>query len=160
MQKNRSSIVKNMCFNAIFACLYVVLVFAMGDFSFGFANGIISLRVAEILIPICCFNRKYIPGAILGCFCANLIGGNPIDIICGTIQTVLTVLALHYIKPKHLSLFVGALLCGVIIGLELIFIGASSIGGWIILTTFIGEYIILLVGYLVFKKYFLSIKIK
>lgn len=153
MQKNKN-IIKTMCYNALFASLYVALVFALGDVSFGFANGIISFRIAEILIPLCCFDKRYIPGAILGCLCANIIGGNPIDIIFGTIQTILTVLVLYYVKPKHLSLFLGSLLCGVIIGLELILIGASSIGGWIILTIFIGEYIILLLGYLIIKKYF------
>ena len=160
MQKNRKDLIKSMCFNAIFASLYVVLVFAFGDFSFGFTNGLISLRIAEAMIPLCCFNKKFIPGAIIGCLCANLIGGNPIDIIVGTIQTILSVMVLHFVKPKQLSLFLAALICGVIIGLDLYCIGASSIGLWVIFTTFIGEYIILELGYLVEKKYYSSVKIK
>ena len=42
MQKNRKDLIKSMCFNALFAALYVVLVLAFGDFSFGFTNGLIS----------------------------------------------------------------------------------------------------------------------
>ena len=160
MQKNRKDLIKSMCFNAIFAALYVVLVFVFGDFSFGFTNGLISLRSAEAMIPLCCLNKKLIPGAIIGCLCANIIGGNPIDIIIGTFQTILSVIVLHFVKPKQLSLLLAALICGVIIGLELYFIGASSIGLWVILTTFIGEYIILELGYLVINKYYCTLKIK
>ena len=160
MQKNSKQVVKTMCFNAIFASLYVVLVLAFGDFSFGFTNGLISLRIAEAMIALCCFNKKFIPGAIVGCLCANIIGGNPIDMIVGTFQTILSVLVLYYVKPKHLALFLASFICGVIIGLELYFIGASSIGLWVILTTFVGEFIILELGYIVLKKYYNSIKLK
>lgn len=160
MQKNRKDLIKSMCLNAIFAALYVVFVLAFGDFSFGFTNGIISLRIAEAMIPLCCFNKKFIPGAIIGCLCSNIIGGNPLDIIVGTFQTILSVMVLHFLKPKQLSLLFASLICGVIIGLELYCIGASSIGLWVIFTTFIGEYIILELGYLVVKKYYSSLKIK
>lgn len=151
MKKNKD-LVKTMCLNALFAAIYVALVLAFGDLSFGFANGLISIRVAEALIPLVCFNYKFIPGAILGCFISNLFGGNPLDILLGTFQTTLSVYALHKIKNKHISLIVASLLCGIIIGLELYFLGFSVIGLWVILTTFIGEYIILLAGYVLIKK--------
>lgn len=160
MQKNSKKLIKNMCFNALFASIYVTLVMIFGDFSFGFANGLISLRFAEAMIPLCCFNKKFIPGAIIGCLVANLIGGIPLDIIVGTCQTILSVLVLHYLKPKQLSIIIASLICGVMIGLELYFIGASAIGLWVILTTFIGEFIILELGYLVIRKYFNVINIK
>lgn len=152
MQKNTKNTIKLMCYNALFASIYVVLVLGFGDFSFGFANGIISLRVAELLIALCCFNKKIIPGAILGCFCANLIYGNPVDIIVGTIQSAITVCILYYVKPKQLALFLGSFVCGIMIGTELIVLGFSTIGHWIILTTFIGEYICLQIGYIIAKK--------
>lgn len=160
MQKNRKELIKSMCFNAIFVALYVTLVFAFGDFSFGFTNGLISIRIAEAMIPLCCFNKRFIPGAIIGCLTANIIGGNPIDMIVGTTQTILSVLVLHYVKPKQLSIILASLICGVMIGLELYFIGASAIGLWVILTTFVGELIIVELGYLVIKKYYSSINFK
>lgn len=153
MQKNAKNVVKNMCLNALFVGVYIALVYAFGDLSFGFANGLISFRVAEILIVLCCFNKNYIYGAILACFCANLIGGLPIDIIVGTIQTAITVLILAFFKNKQIAVILGALACGVIIGLELYFLQLSAIGLWIILTVFVGELIILEIGYLLFKKY-------
>lgn len=159
MQKNNKSIVKSICFNALFASLYLALVFAFGDLSFGFVNGLISFRVAEIIIPLCCFDKRYIPGAILGCFCANLLGGQILDIIIGTLQTCLTVLVLYFVKPKPLSLLLGAFICGIIIGIELNILGFSSIGYWIVLTTFLGEYFILEVGYLIIKKFYYSLKL-
>ena len=91
---------------------------------------------------------------------ANLFGGQVIDIIVGTLQTTLTVLILHYVKPKQLSILLGTLLCGVIIGLELVFLQLSVIGYWIILTIFIGEFVVVEIGYLVFNKFYFSLNIK
>jgi len=150
MKKNE--IIKNMCLNAAFASIYVVLVLVLGDFSFGFANGIISIRIAEIIVPLCMFDKRFIPGAIIGCLISNIIGGNVIDMIVGTIQTCLTVGVLYFIKPRQLAVLLGSLICGVCIGLEIYLLGFSAIGLWIILTTFIGEYIILEIGYLLTNK--------
>ena len=159
MQKIRKDLVKNITLTGVMAALYVVFVLLFGDLSFGF-TGFISFRVAEILIPLCCFDKKFIPGAILGCFVANLFGGQAIDIIFGTFQSTLTVFALYYIKNKYIALFVGSLLCGLIIGLELVALGFSAIGYWIILTIFIGELFILFIGYLIAKKCFFSLNSK
>ena len=154
MQKN---IVKNICLNGLFASLYVILVIVFGDLSFGF-SGFISLRVAELLIAICCFDKRFIFGAIIGCFVANLYGGQVVDIIVGTIQSSITVLILYYLKNKQLALLLGALACGVIIGIELIALGFSAIGYWIILTVFLGEYIVLQLGYQLAKRYYVIFK--
>ena len=153
MQKNRKELVKSMCLNALFAGIYFVLVWAIGDLSFGFSNGIISFRIAEIMIALCLFDKKYIFGAIIGCFCANLLSGQPIDIVVGTIQTVLSVCVLAYLKNKQLAIMLASLICGFIIGLEIYLLGFSAIGLWVILTTFIGELVMLEIGYLLFKRY-------
>lgn len=153
MQKKAKNIVKNMCVNALFASVYVVLVLVFGDLSFGFNNGLISIRIAEILVSLCCFDKRFIYGSIVSCLIANLFGGLPIDIIVGTIQTTCTACILYFIKNKQIAVFCGAMLCGVIIGLELYFLDLSVIGLWIILTTFIGEYIVLELGYVLFNKY-------
>ena len=149
MQKKRKDLIKNITLTGVMAALYVVFVLLFGDLSFGF-TGFISFRVAEI----------FIPGAILGCFVANLFGGQAIDIIFGTFQSTLTVFALYYIKNKYIALLVGSLLCGVIIGTELMSLGFSTIGYWIIFTTFIGETFILFLGYLIAKKCFFSLNSK
>jgi len=159
MQKNRNDLIKNITLTGVMAAIYVAFVLLFGDLSFGF-SGFISFRVAEILIPLCCFDKRFIPGFILGCFVANLFGGQAIDIFFGTFQSTLTVLALYYIKNKYIALFVGSLLCGLIIGLELVALGFSVIGYWIILTIFIGELFILFIGYLIAKKCFFSLKSK
>ena len=79
MQKKGKNIVKDICFNGLFAAVYVAFVLIFGDLSFGFANGIISFRVAELLIALCCFNKRFIPGAIIGCLVANIYGGQMIE---------------------------------------------------------------------------------
>ena len=156
--KNR--IVRLITLNALFAALYVALTIALGDLSFGY-SGLISFRVAELLICVCCFKKDFIPGAILACFLAYLLGGaQVVDIIVGTIQTAITVLILYFVKPKILAVTLGALVCGVIIGIMLVLLGFSTIGYWIILTTFAGELIILLIGFILFKKIFSLGKIK
>ena len=159
MQKNRKELIKNITLTGVMAAIYVVCVILFGDLSFGY-SGFISFRVAEILIPLCCFDKKFMPGAIVGCFIANLYGGQVADIIFGTIQSAFTVCALYYIKNKYLAITIGALLCGIIIGLELVALGFSSIGYWIILTVFLGELFILFVGYFVAKKCFFSLNNK
>ena len=154
MQKN---MIKSICLNGLFAALYVTLVIMFGDLSFGF-SGYISLRIAELLIAICIFDKRFIFGAIVGCFLANLYGGQVIDIIVGTIQSSITVLILYYLKNKQLAVLLGSLACGVIIGCELVALGFSAIGYWIILTVFLGEYIILQIGYQLAKRYYVLIK--
>lgn len=160
MEKKGKNIVKDICFNGLFAAVYVAFVLIFGDLSFGFANGIISFRVAELLIALCCFNKRFIPGAIIGCLVANIFGGQMIDVIVGTLQTTLTVIIFAYVKPKQLAILLGTLLCGVIIGFELILLQLSIIGYWIILTIFISEFIIVEIGYFIFKKFYFSLNIK
>ena len=154
MKKSSRNVVKSICLNATFAALYFVLVIAFGDISFGFANGLISLRIAEILIALCIFDKRFIPGAIIGCFCANLLSGQVVDLIVGTIQSTITVYLLYYIKNKQLALVLGSFMCGLMIGLEIYFLGFSAIGLWVIVTTFIGELLILEIGYFLFKRYY------
>ena len=83
-----------------------------------------------------------------------------LDVIVGTLQTTLTVIIFAFVKPKQLAILLGTLLCGVIIGLELVLLQLSVIGYWIILTIFISEFIIVEVGYLIFKKFYFSLNIK
>lgn len=113
--------------------------------------GIINLRFAEIFIVLAFYNKKFIPGLIIGCFIVNLFSDIPYDFIIGTTQTALACLVYYFMKNKYLATFLNALSCGIIIGLELHFFFAEplllSIG-----SVFISELTILSIGFLIFNE--------
>ena len=74
--------VKVVAMNAMIATVYAVLTIACASISYGAIN----LRISEIIVFLAFFNRKYIPGLIVGCFLANLASPMGIyDIINGLI---------------------------------------------------------------------------
>lgn len=151
MQSKR--LIKDICRNALFAAIYVVLCLFIGDLAFGYSLGL-SFRIAEILIALCCFSKRYMPGAVIGCLIVNIIGGMLPDIIIGTLQSCVAVICLYYIKQKQLGIFLAALSCGLMVGAELYFIFENEIGLWIFVTTLVSEYILLEIGYFIFYGLF------
>ena len=72
--------------NAIVAALYASLTIAISPIAYGE----IQFRVTEMLIFLAFYNKRYIPGLIIGCFLANLLVGSlPSDIVFGTLATLL-----------------------------------------------------------------------
>ena len=59
--------VKVVAMNAMIATVYAVLTIVCASISYGAIN----LRISEIIVFLAFFNRKYIPGLIVGCFLAN-----------------------------------------------------------------------------------------
>lgn len=142
-------LIKDICSNALFAAIYVVLCLFIGDLAFGYSIGL-SFRIAEILIALCCFSKRYMFGAVIGCLIVNITGGMLPDIIIGTLQSCVAVACLYFIKKKQLGIFLAALSCGLMIGAELYFIFENEIGIWIFVTTFVSEYLLLEIGYFLF----------
>ena len=60
--------VKTIAFNAIIAAIYAVMTLAISPIAYG----AVQLRVSEIIIFLAFYNKKYIPGLVLGCIIANL----------------------------------------------------------------------------------------
>ena len=60
--------VKEVAINAMIACVYAALTIACSSIAYGG----IQFRISEILIFLAFYNKKYIPGLIIGCFLANL----------------------------------------------------------------------------------------
>ena len=74
--------------SALIAALYVVLTYVSNIF--GLANGVIQVRVSEVLTVLPAFTPAAIPGLAVGCFTANLLTGAAIwDIVFGTLATIL-----------------------------------------------------------------------
>ena len=70
---------------AVVAALYVVLCMALQPLSYG----AVQVRVAEALCLLPVFGAEYIAGVVLGCFLANLLGSTIVDVILGTLATLL-----------------------------------------------------------------------
>lgn len=92
---------------ALIASLYVVLttVFA------AFASGVIQVRISEALSFLPFFNGAAIPGLAIGCLISNtLAGGVPLDIIFGSVATLIGAVGAYIIgritkNSEHQVLF-------------------------------------------------------
>ena len=79
--------VKDLVKQAIIAALYVTLVLATIPISFMD----IQFRIAEVLMILILFDRKFTIGLTIGCFFANFLNPSwmPLDLVIGTIGTLL-----------------------------------------------------------------------
>jgi len=82
---------------AMIAALYVALTLVAG----AFASGAIQVRISEALTILPYFTPAAIPGLTVGCLLSNwLTGCAPLDILFGTIATLLGALG-SYALRKH-----------------------------------------------------------
>lgn len=106
---------------ALIAAIYAALTYAVAPLSFGATQ----FRISEALTVLPVFTPAAIPGLAIGCIIAN-IGSpyGPIDILLGTVATVLAALATRLtrnIKIKNiplLSFIFPTVFNGIIIGAE------------------------------------------
>lgn len=122
MKKQKSS-VKRLVTCGVIAALYVVLCLALHPFSYG----AVQVRVAEALCLLPVFGTEYIAAVTLGCFLANLLGSTVIDVVFGTLATLLACLCtyrLRHLRFKGLALAASVppvVFNAVIVGLEISF---------------------------------------
>ena len=85
------------------AAVYVVLWLALQPFSYG----AVQVRLAEALCLLPVFGPEYIAGVTLGCLLANALGSTVIDVVFGTLATLLACLVtyrLRGLRPGGLGL--------------------------------------------------------
>ena len=100
---NQNSSVRKLARCGVVAAIYVVLCLALQPLSYG----AVQVRVAEALCLLPVFGTEYILGVVLGCFLANLLGSTIVDVIFGTLATLLACLVtyrLRNIRFKGLAL--------------------------------------------------------
>lgn len=88
---------------AAVAALYVALCLGLAPFSYG----AVQVRVAEALCLLPVFGPEYIVAVTLGCLLANLLGSTLIDVVFGTLATLLACLCtylLRYVRIMGLAL--------------------------------------------------------
>lgn len=82
---------------AAIAAIYVVLTVVFAPLSFGE----IQVRFAEALTILPFFTPAAVPGLFVGCIIGNFLGGAiPLDILCGSIATLIGALG-SYALRKH-----------------------------------------------------------
>ncbi|MBU3806182.1 MAG: QueT transporter family protein [Candidatus Fournierella pullistercoris] len=79
---------------AMVAALYTVLCLALIPFSYG----AIQVRLAEILCLLPVFGAEYIVAVTLGCFLSNLLGSTMVDVLFGTVATLLACLVTYQLR--------------------------------------------------------------
>ena len=98
----------------IIAAVYAALITPI------FSYGVGQVRISEALCVLPFFTPAAIPGLFVGCALANL--GSPfgiIDIVCGSVATLLAAFATSKVKNKWLAPLPSVLLNGLIVGLML-----------------------------------------
>lgn len=144
---NQNISVKLVVINAMIAGVYAVLTLAISPLAYSE----IQFRLSEVIVFLAFYNRRYIPGLAVGCILANLFSPmGMLDIVFGTISTLIVCIAMYLIKNRYLAATVGAIITGLIIGAELWY--AYQIPYLInAIYVAIGELIVLIIGALVFK---------
>ena len=118
---NQNSSVRKLVHCGVVAAIYVVLCLALQPLSYG----AVQVRVAEALCLLPVFGAEYIIGVVLGCFLANLLGSTIVDVIFGTLATLLACLVtykLRNVRFKGLAIAASlppVLFNAVIIGIEI-----------------------------------------
>lgn len=80
---------------AAIAAIYVVLTIVFAPLSFGE----VQIRFAEVLTILPFFTPAAIPGLFIGCIIGNYMGGAiPIDIVCGSIATLIGALGSYALR--------------------------------------------------------------
>jgi len=135
---------------SIIAALYVALCYAFAFMSYG----LIQFRIAEILLILPFYNKKYCIPVILGTFIANSFNGI-YDMVLGTFATLLVLLVVILIKSDFIKKIIitpaAAIINGVIIGLMLHYIFEVPNALWFCMVSVaIGEFAVVLAGVLAF----------
>ena len=118
---NQNSSVLKLVRCGLIAAIYVVLCMALQPLSYG----AVQVRVAEALCLLPVFGTEYILGVVLGCFLSNLLGSTIVDVIFGTLATLLACLVtykLRNVRFKGLAIAASlppVLFNAVIIGVEI-----------------------------------------
>lgn len=100
--------IRFLCQGAIVSAVYALLTLATWTFS----SMQIQVRLSEALCVLPLFTPAAIPGLFFGCFLSNILMGNIIDAIFGSLATLLAALCTYFIGKlckKKLRLFLAPL---------------------------------------------------
>ena len=138
---------KEIALNAIIACIYAVLTLAIAPLAYSE----VQFRISEVMVFLAFYNRKYIPGLVIGCFLSNIPSSlGWMDMVFGTFSTLVVVITMNKLNNRYTASVLGALITGVIVGFELhLAFGIPFLINAIYVA--IGEFGVLLIGAILFK---------
>lgn len=113
MRKNSS--VRNMAFAAVIAAVYAVLTVALPVPQYG----AIQVRFAEALTVLPFFFPAATPGLFVGCVIANMFSPFPLDILFGSLATLLACLWTQRMGNRWLAPLPPVICNALIIGFEI-----------------------------------------
>lgn len=102
---------------AVIAAMYAALTVVLSPLSYG----MIQIRLAEALMMLCVCRKRWCVALSIGCAAANLFSGMPLDVLFGSLATVIAAFLMYRIKKPLPASLMPALVNGVIIGAELYF---------------------------------------
>lgn len=130
---------------ALIAALYAGLTYLMGIFNL--AYGPVQFRISEALTILPVFTSAAIPGLTVGCFLANIMSYSPVDMLFGTLASLLAAVCTYWLRNIRfrgipwLSMMPPVLFNAVIVGLEIAFFfteGGASWTGFAVNAVFVG----------------------
>lgn len=108
---------------ALIAAAYVALTYLSA--SFGLAFGQIQFRLSEALNILAAFTPAAIPGLTIGCFLSNLSSPFPLDMLFGTLATLLSSVAIYLMSRKFnislpfISVIPPAIFNAILVGIQI-----------------------------------------
>ncbi|HCN74179.1 QueT transporter family protein [Pseudolactococcus plantarum] len=84
---------------AIVAALYVVVTVVLGPFG----SGAIQFRLSELFNFLAFYNKKYIWSVTIGCVISNYISSGIVDVVVGSLSTLIFVTLGVYLFEKYMS---------------------------------------------------------
>lgn len=135
--------------SAIVAALYAVLTLMLPMASYG----PIQLRFSEIMVLLVFYNKRFIPGLVLGCAIANIF--SPMAAFDVTLGTLSSLVAFELIKRTK-NLFVASLwpvLMVIVPALGTYFILDNSVAFWVMAGQFMASEFVMvsIIGVMIFK---------
>ena len=129
--KKKIFTVRFMAETGIIAALYFALTMAVAPLSFG-QLGMMQLRVSEALCVLPFFTPAAVPGLFIGCALANIFSFlGIIDVVFGSLATLVAALLTYLIKNKWLVPLPSVLVNAVAIGAMLHFLYFTDVPLWV-----------------------------
>jgi uncharacterized membrane protein len=104
---------------ALIAALYATVTVIFAPISYR----VIQVRISEALTLMPFLWIEAIPGLFVGCFIANILGGNgPLDIVLGSFATLIAAVLTRFAPNKLLAATSPVVVNGVVVGTYLAFL--------------------------------------
>lgn len=114
---------KRLSSSASLAALYALITLLSAPLSFG----VVQFRIAEVLCLLPYYFPESVGGLFLGCALANLLSGNVLDFLFGSLATLLSALSVAYGGRKR---HVPALVCLYPVVINALVVGAVLTRGY------------------------------